>query len=157
MPLYFHSSIGNLRVRIPENPRWTVPHFPSLGTHPRFLPCTQRRSVSKPTTSLGYRLKCRLANDTCTYSTSEVTRHFLVLCHDTSELTARGQFDANNLLDGRVDVWCRIISNALYYSDGIRKNTKVWLFLQPTGECEGLCRSSSTLGCSPHSLSQYMG
>lgn len=62
-----------------------------------------------------------------------MTRNFVVVCHNTSDKAAWGQFDPNNLLAGRVDVWCRVISNALYYSDGIRKTVRVWLLLHPTG------------------------
>lgn len=65
---------------------------------------------------------------------SNSPRHFVVVCHNTSELAARGQFDPLNLLDGRVDVWCRVISNALYFSEGIRKNVRVWLILQSAGK-----------------------
>jgi len=65
--------------------------------------------------------------------TEAMTRNFVVVCHNTSDKAAWGQFDPNNLLAGRVDVWCRVISNALYYSDGIRKTVRVWLLLHPTG------------------------
>lgn len=33
----------------------------------------------------------------------------------------------------RVDVMCRCITAALYISNGLRKNTMLWLVLQPTG------------------------
>ena len=39
----------------------------------------------------------------------EVQRHFVVLCHNATDATLRGDFDTNNLLQGRVDVLCRCV------------------------------------------------
>jgi hypothetical protein len=41
--------------------------------------------------------------------TVQVQRHFVVLCHNATEATLRGDFDTNNLLQGRVDVLCRCV------------------------------------------------
>ncbi len=48
-------------------------------------------------------------------------RHIILLCHNVSENVGKGLFRPNNLLEGRVDVMCRCITNAIYYSNGVRR------------------------------------
>mgnify|MGYP001335573294 CR=1 FL=1 len=45
----------------------------------------------------------------------------------------QGDFNINNLLEGRVDVWCRCVSTALWLSNDLRRNTHVWLLLGQSG------------------------
>lgn len=59
------------------------------------------------------------------------TRHVVVLCHDVSAQTAAGLFSVSNLLQGRVDVWCRCVTASLYLSDDLRRDTVVSLVLSP--------------------------
>ena len=56
-------------------------------------------------------------------------RHFLVLCHDVGDAVARGEFSANNLLEGRVDVLARCLTAALWVSNGVREDATLWLCL----------------------------
>ena len=49
-------------------------------------------------------------------------RHIVLLCHNVSQDVGMGLFRPNNLLEGRVDVMCRCITNALYFSNGIRRS-----------------------------------
>ena len=58
-------------------------------------------------------------------------RHFVVVCHDVTAQTAAGLFSVSNLLQGRVDVWCRCIVAGLYLSDDVRADTAVSLVLVP--------------------------
>ena len=44
---------------------------------------------------------------------------------------ADGYFDVNTLLAGRIDVLARCISSALWISNGIRKDTNIYLMLFP--------------------------
>ena len=62
------------------------------------------------------------------------TRHVVVLCHDVSAPTAAGLFSVSNLLQGRVDVWCRCVTAGLYLSDDLRRDTIVSLVLSPPVE-----------------------
>jgi tRNA pseudouridine-54 N-methylase len=55
----------------------------------------------------------------------------VVLFHDVSAPTAAGLFSVSNLLQGRVDVWCRCVTAALYLSDDLRRDTVVSLVLSP--------------------------
>jgi hypothetical protein len=48
-------------------------------------------------------------------------RHIILLCNNVSEDVGKGLFRPNNLLEGRVDVICRCITNALYFSNGVRR------------------------------------
>ena len=48
-------------------------------------------------------------------------RHIVLLCHNVSEDVGKGLFRPNNLLEGRVDVMCRCITNAIYFSNGVRR------------------------------------
>jgi hypothetical protein len=61
----------------------------------------------------------------------------VVLCHGVTPRTAAGLFSPNNLLQGRVDVWCRCITAGLYLSDDFRKDTLVSLVLSGEGEGNG--------------------
>lgn len=62
----------------------------------------------------------------------------VVLFHDVSAATAAGLFSVSNLLQGRVDVWCRCVTAALYLSDDLRRDTVVSLVLSPPeGEKHG--------------------
>ena len=62
-----------------------------------------------------------------------VQRHFVVLCHNITQAMLQGDFNINNLLEGRVDVWCRCVSTALWLSNDLRRNTHVWLLLGQSG------------------------
>ena len=66
-------------------------------------------------------------------SPSLAERHFVVLCHNVTDAMLLGDFNTNNLLEGRVDVWCRCVAAGLWISNGIRRNTHVWLMLDKSG------------------------
>ncbi len=48
-------------------------------------------------------------------------RHIILLCNNVSEDVGKGVFRPNNLLEGRIDVICRCIANALFFSNGVRR------------------------------------
>ena len=48
-------------------------------------------------------------------------RHIILLCNNVSQEVGKGVFRPNNLLEGRVDVICRCITNALFFSNGVRR------------------------------------
>ena len=52
------------------------------------------------------------------------------MCHHVTPHARAGLFSTANLLQGRVDVWCRCITAGLYLSDAIRTNSTVHLVLQ---------------------------
>lgn len=58
-------------------------------------------------------------------------RNIVVLSHNVSQDVVDGIFDINNLLFGRIDVLARCASSALWVSNGIRKDTNVFLMLFP--------------------------
>ena len=58
-------------------------------------------------------------------------RNIVVLSHNVSQDVADGLFDVNNLLTGRVDVLTRCVNSAIWVSNGIRKDTSVFLMLFP--------------------------
>ena len=58
-------------------------------------------------------------------------RNIVVLSHNVSQDVADGFFDVNCLLTGRVDVLTRCINSALWVSNGIRKDTSIFLMLFP--------------------------
>lgn len=58
-------------------------------------------------------------------------RNIFVLSHNVSQNVADGFFDVNNLLTGRVDVLARCVNSALWVSNGIRRDTSVFLMLFP--------------------------
>lgn len=58
-------------------------------------------------------------------------RNIVVLSHNVSQDVADGFFDINDLLQGRLDVLSRCSSSALWVSNGIRKDTSVFLMLFP--------------------------
>ena len=60
-----------------------------------------------------------------------ITRTIVVLCHDVTAADAAGQFSTANLLQGRVDVWCRCVTAGLYLSDDVRRDAEVVLVLIP--------------------------
>jgi tRNA pseudouridine-54 N-methylase len=62
---------------------------------------------------------------------TEAQRNIVVLSHNVSSDVANGLFDVNNLLTGRVDVLARCVNSALWVSNGIRKDTNVYLMLFP--------------------------
>lgn len=72
-----------------------------------------------------------LANGAAGRARVPATRHVVVLFHDVSAATAAGLFSVSNLLQGRVDVWCRCVTAALYLSDDLRRDTLVSLVLSP--------------------------
>lgn len=55
----------------------------------------------------------------------------MVLSHNVSQHVSDGYFDVNSLLVGRIDVLARCINSALWVSNGIRKDTNVFLMLFP--------------------------
>lgn len=57
------------------------------------------------------------------------SRHILVACHNVSAAVSRGLYSPNNLLEGRVDVLARCVAAALYVSNGLRRDTTLWLCL----------------------------
>lgn len=58
-------------------------------------------------------------------------RNIVVVSHNVSRDVADGFFDVNTLLTGRVDVLTRCISSSLWISNGIRRDTSVFLMLFP--------------------------
>ena len=52
------------------------------------------------------------------------------MCHHVTPHARAGLFSPANLLQGRVDVWCRCVTAGLYLSDAIRTNSTVHLVLQ---------------------------
>jgi len=60
-----------------------------------------------------------------------ITRTIVVLCHDVTATDAAGLFSTANLLQGRVDVWCRCVTAGLYLSDDVRRDAEVVLVLIP--------------------------
>jgi len=58
-------------------------------------------------------------------------RNIIVLSHNVSQTVADGLFDVNNLLTGRVDVLTRCVNSAIWVSNGIRKDTAIFLMLFP--------------------------
>lgn len=65
------------------------------------------------------------------HATSQTHRNIVILSHNVSQDAADGLFDVNNLLTGRIDVLARCVNSALWVSNGIRKNTSVFLMLFP--------------------------
>ena len=81
-----------------------------------------------------YQLTPRLATSSSSKDntiTSECERNIIILSHNVSQHVADGLFDVNNLLTGRIDVLARCISSALWISNGIRKDTNIFLMLFP--------------------------
>ena len=64
-------------------------------------------------------------------SSSQQQRNIIVLCHNVSQDVVDGFFDVNTLLTHRIDVLARCINSALWVSNGIRKNTNIFLMLFP--------------------------
>ena len=58
-------------------------------------------------------------------------RNIVVLSHNVSQHVLDGHYDVNCLLTGRVDVLCRCINSALWVSNGVRKDTTIFLMLFP--------------------------
>ena len=58
------------------------------------------------------------------------SRSIVVMCHHVTPHARAGLFSPANLLQGRVDVWCRCVTAGLYLSDAIRTNSTVHLVLQ---------------------------
>jgi tRNA pseudouridine-54 N-methylase len=65
------------------------------------------------------------------HAKSQTHRNILILSHNVSQDVADGLFDVNNLLTGRIDVLARCVNSALWVSNGIRKDTSVFLMLFP--------------------------
>ena len=57
-------------------------------------------------------------------------RSVVVMCHGVTPHARAGLFSAANLLQGRVDVWCRCVTAGLYLSDDVRRDTVVHLVMQ---------------------------
>lgn len=58
-------------------------------------------------------------------------RNIVVLSHNVSQNVVDGMFEVNNLLTGRIDVLARCITSALWVSNGIRRDTTIFLMLFP--------------------------
>ncbi len=56
-------------------------------------------------------------------------RDFVLLCQEAPTAVARGTFEINDLPAGRVDLLARVVTAALFYSHGVRKQARVWLLL----------------------------
>jgi tRNA pseudouridine-54 N-methylase len=65
------------------------------------------------------------------HATTQTHRNIIILSHNVSQDVADGLFDVNNLLTGRIDVLARCVNSALWVSNGIRKDTSVFLMLFP--------------------------
>ena len=65
---------------------------------------------------------------------SAPARRVVVVCKEVAAQTAAGLFSVSNLLQGRVDVWCRCVVAGLYLSDDVRADTAVSLVLVPPEE-----------------------
>mmetsp|Transcript_6369 Transcript_6369/g.7292 ORF Transcript_6369/g.7292 Transcript_6369/m.7292 type:complete len:353 (+) Transcript_6369:155-1213(+) len=61
----------------------------------------------------------------------KAARNIIILSHNVSQDVADGYFDINTLLVHRIDVLARCISSSLWVSNGIRKDTNVYLMLFP--------------------------
>ena len=80
------------------------------------------------------------------------TRNFVVLCHNSATL-ADGSFSVNNLLEGRVDVLARVLTNSLFVSNGVRKSTSVTLLLSE--QLLSITIDGSKIkGCNPDEVSE---
>jgi len=53
------------------------------------------------------------ASDPVGESLESAERHFVILCHNTTQSTLLGQFNVNNLLEGRIDVLCRCVYSSV--------------------------------------------
>jgi len=58
-------------------------------------------------------------------------RNIVVLSHNVSQNVVDGMFEVNNLLTGRIDVLARCITSALWVSNGIRRDTTIFLMFFP--------------------------
>jgi tRNA pseudouridine-54 N-methylase len=65
------------------------------------------------------------------HATTQTHRNIIVLSHNVSQDVVDGLFDVNNLLTCRIDVLARCVNSALWVSNGIRKDTTVFLMLFP--------------------------
>ena len=63
-------------------------------------------------------------------SSAPIKRSVVVMCHGVTPHARAGLFSAANLLQGRVDVWCRCVTAGLYLSDDVRRDTVVHLVMQ---------------------------
>ncbi len=63
-------------------------------------------------------------------SSAPTSRSVVVMCHGVTPHARAGLFSPANLLQGRVDVWCRCVTAGLYLSDDVRRDTVVHLVMQ---------------------------
>lgn len=103
-------------MRLKEhNILWLLLLIPAIAFAP---PTKVRASGSKTRSSLSVALNA-------------ARRNIIVLSHNVSQDVSDGLFDVNSLLTGRVDVLTRCANSALWVSNGIRKDTSVFLMLFP--------------------------
>ena len=75
--------------------------------------------------------RCDAAEESSAESSSTPTgRSVVVMCHGVTPHARAGLFSPANLLQGRVDVWCRCVTAGLYLSDDVRRDTVVHLVMQ---------------------------
>ena len=60
-------------------------------------------------------------------------RDIVLLCHEVRESVSNGEYELNNLREGRVDVLARCVSATLFVSHGVRRSSRVWIVLRDAG------------------------
>ena len=113
---------------------WLLPPMSTAHSSAAFCPKTGKGIARRlPLLSGAREESSRVPSLYAASSPSLAERHFVVLCHNVTDAMLLGDFNTNNLLEGRVDVWCRCVAAGLWISNGIRRNTHVWLMLGKSG------------------------
>ena len=91
---------------------------------------TRQRKRTAPTRRPRAPTRCGTAEVSEESSSGPTNRSVVVMCHGVTPHARAGLFSAANLLQGRVDVWCRCVTAGLYLSDDVRRDTVVHLVMQ---------------------------
>ena len=91
---------------------------------------TRQRKRTAPTRRPRAPTRCGTADVSEASSSGPTNRSVVVMCHGVTPHARAGLFSAANLLQGRVDVWCRCVTAGLYLSDDVRRDTVVHLVMQ---------------------------
>ena len=89
---------------------------------------TRQRKRTAPTRRPRAPTRCGTAE--VSEDSGPTNRSVVVMCHGVTPHARAGLFSAANLLQGRVDVWCRCVTAGLYLSDDVRRDTVVHLVMQ---------------------------
>lgn len=89
---------------------------------------TRQRKRTAPTRRPRALTRCGTAD--VSEESGPTNRSVVVMCHGVTPHARAGLFSAANLLQGRVDVWCRCVTAGLYLSDDVRRDTVVHLVMQ---------------------------